>query len=62
MLIASSTMLIIILFIVGLIMSFVFSFIPIILGRPWINYIVDFVLQAVFWFSLFYYTGKSTKK
>lgn len=42
--------------------AYVLDFIPVLWGRPWINYVLDFFIQSVFWTSIFYYIGTRPKK
>ncbi len=52
----------IIVYFICVFVAWVLDFIPIILNRPWINYILDFIIQIILWATLLAVTGLIQKK
>jgi hypothetical protein len=56
----------VIIYIIGglvcLLISYLMNLIPIILNRPWLNYILDFLIQLILWLILIFGSNKMQKK
>jgi hypothetical protein len=43
-------------------MAYLLNFIPVIYNRPWINYIVDFIISTTFWIVLVILLNNNLKR